>query len=88
MHSPDWHQQDDAKISFRSPSLVHRFCARSEVSVVGVRSSGLKVSCFVLISMGNGHCGNGVMCGVVRSCTHGLKFLVFCRGTKMANYCS
>jgi hypothetical protein len=88
MHPPDWHQHDDAKISFRPPSWVRRFYARSEVCVVGVCTSGLKVSFFVVISMGFGNFVNGVIFGVVRRCRHGLKFLVLRRGTKMANYCS
>jgi hypothetical protein len=56
-----------------------------KVSVVGVCKSGLKVSCFVAVCMGNGHFGNSVIFGVVRIFRHGLKFLVLRVGMKIAN---
>jgi hypothetical protein len=67
--------------------LVFPFPSSVKVSVVGVCTSGLKVPCFVLVSVGNGHFGNGVIFDVAGSCRHGLRFLVLFRGTKMANYC-
>jgi hypothetical protein len=54
--------------------------------VIVVCKSGLKVLCFVVVSMENGHFGNSVIFGVVRSCRHGLQVLVLCRGMKIANY--
>ena len=59
-----------------------------KVSVVGVCKSGLKVSCFVAVSMGNVHFGNSVIFGVVRSCRHGLKVIVLRVGMKIVSYCS
>ena len=56
-----------------------------KLSVAGVCKSGLKVPCFVVVCMGNGHFGNSVIFGVVRSCRHGLKDLVLDKGMKIAN---
>ena len=53
--------------------------------MAGVCKSGLKVPCFVVVCMGNGHFGNSVIFGVVRSCRHGLKDLVLDKGMKIAN---
>jgi hypothetical protein len=47
-----------------------------KVIALGVCKSGLKVSCFVVVSMWNGHFGNSLMLGVVRVDMFG-KFLCY-----------
>jgi len=58
---------------------------KREIVGDGVNKRGLKIPCFVVVCMGNGHFGNSVIFGVVRICRHGLKFNMLHIGMKVAD---
>ena len=64
--------------------LVSPFWSSLKFSMVGGCKCGLKISCFVEVSIGKGNFVNSVIFGVVRSCRHGLGVLVLCGSMKMA----